>query len=82
MKNLVTENFEKLIDRMVNTQAELVKDVITFANVISFIKMSKDLNETEISEVDGLNSELAVLINQYTEVYNKIIDSYGKYLNK
>ena len=82
MKTLVTENFEKLIDRMVNTQAELVKDVITFANVISFIKMSKDLNETEISEVDGLNSELAVLINQYTEVYNKIIDSYGKYLNK
>ena len=82
MKNLVTENFEKLIDRMVNTQAELVKDVITFANVISFIKMSEDLNETEISEVDGLNSELAVLINQYTEVYNKIIDSYGKYLNK
>ena len=82
MKTLVTENFEKLIDRMVNTQAELVKDVITFANVISFIKMSKDLNETEISEVDGLNRELAVLINQYTEVYNKIIDSYGKYLNK
>ena len=82
MKTLVTENFEKLIDRMVNTQAELVKDVITFANVISFIKMSEDLNETEISEVDGLNSELAVLINQYTEVYNKIINSYGKYLNK
>lgn len=82
MKTLVTENFEKLIDRMVNTQAELVKDVITFANVISFIKMSEDLNETEISEVDGLNRELAVLINQYTEVYNKIIDSYGKYLNK
>lgn len=82
MKTLVTENFEKLIDRMVNTQAELVKDVITFANVISFIKMSKDLNETEISEVDGLNSELAVLMNQYKEVYNKIIDSYGKYLNK
>lgn len=82
MKTLVTENFEKLIDRMVNTQAELVKDVITFANVISFIKMSKDLNETEISEVDGLNGELAELINQYTEVYSKIIDSYGKYLNK
>lgn len=82
MKTLVTENFEKLIDRMVNTQAELVKDVRTFANVISFIKMSEDLNETEISEVDGLNCELAVLINQYTEVYNKIIDSYGKYLNK
>lgn len=82
MKTLVTENFEKLIDRMVNTQAELVKDVITFANVISFIEMSKDLNETEISEVEGLNSELAALINQYTEVYNKIIDSYGKYLNK
>ena len=82
MKTLVTENFEKLIDRMVNTQEELVKDVITFANVISFIKMSEDLNETEISEVDGLNRELAVLINQYTEVYNKIIDSYGKYLNK
>lgn len=82
MKTLVTENFEKLIDRMVNTQAELVKDVITFANVISFIKMSEDLNETEISEVEDLNSELAVLINQYAEVYNKIIDSYGKYLNK
>lgn len=82
MKTLVTENFEKLIDRMVNTQAELVKDVITFANVISFIKMSEDLNETEISEADGLNSELVALINQYTEVYNKIIDSYGKYLNK
>ncbi len=82
MKTLVTENFEKLIDRMVNTQAELVKDVRTFANVIRFIKMSEDLNETEISEVDGLNCELAVLINQYTEVYNKIIDSYGKYLNK
>ena len=82
MKNLVTENFEKLIDGMVNTQAELVKDVITFANVISFIKMSEDLNETEISEPDGLNSELVALINQYTEVYNKIIDSYGKYLNK
>lgn len=82
MKTLVTENFEKLIDRMVNTQAELVKDVRTFTNVISFIRMSKDLNETEISEVDGLNGELTELINQYTEVYNKIIDSYGKYLNK